>query len=143
MSIEKDKGQCETCGKEFAYFLIHNGFNDSAYSYCNSCGRTSILSGWYDKIPAVAKLKLHQAIPETTEPYLEKCECGGDFKRDASPRCPYCNTELSAIAATTHIEKNSPGTQKGWRWQQNWQGIYCVIVEGKSVTNNWKNQENK
>ena len=143
MSIGKDKGQCETCGKGFAYFLVHNGFNDSAYSYCNRCGRTSILSGWCDIIPAGAKLKLHQVIAETSEPYLEKCECGGNFKRDASPRCPHCNTELSAIAATTYIEKNAPGTQKGWRWQQNWQSIYCIIVEGKSVTNNWKSQENK
>jgi len=124
-------------------FLVHNGFNDSAYAYCDRCGRTSILSGWHDKIPSRAQLKLHQAFPESTEPYLEKCKCEGSFKRDASPRCPHCNTELSAIAATTYIEKNAPGTQKGWRWQQNWQGIYCIIVEGKSVTNNWKNQENK
>lgn len=143
MSTEEDKGRCEICSGQFTYFLVHNGFNDSAYAYCDRCGRTSILSGWHDGIPAGVQLKLHQAISETAEPYLEDCECGGKFKRKASPRCPHCKGELSAIAATSYIEKNAPGTQSGWRWQQNWQGIYCIIVEGKSVTDNWKSQESK
>src|SRR5262245_17088135 len=101
MSIEKDKGQCETCGKEFAYFLVHNGFNDSAYSYCNSCGRASILSGWYDKIPAVAKLKLHHAIPETTEPHLEKCEYGRSGRPSMAMRLSGGRNDFSIIFCET------------------------------------------
>jgi len=39
-------GACESCGHQFRYDLIHNGFNDSAYGYCDLCGCTLLLSGW-------------------------------------------------------------------------------------------------
>jgi len=47
-------GSCEHCRHEFPYALIHNGFNDSAFAYCDACGTTSILSGWFKSIPADA-----------------------------------------------------------------------------------------
>jgi len=45
---------------------------------------------------------------------------------------------LSAERAAAYIEKNAPGTKKGWRWQQSWHGMYCVIIEGRSTKNNWR-----
>ena len=35
-------GTCESCGHSFDYMLIHNGFNDSAFAYCDSCGMTAL-----------------------------------------------------------------------------------------------------
>ena len=130
-------GNCSKCPKEFCYLLFHNGFNESAYAYCDKCGKTAVLSGWFDAIPAGANLKIHQKISAEIEPYLKPCECGGHFTQDASPRCPRCLSELSAIEATDFIERNALGTEKGWRWQQNWDGIYCVAIEDNVVNNNW------
>jgi hypothetical protein len=138
MDKQKDIGYCEVCRKQFGYSLIHNGFNDSAYAYCDACGMTALLSGWYENIPETTDIKFHQVIAENVEPFLKDCKCGGKFRKNASPRCPHCNSELSAIEATKYIEQNALGTKQGWRWQQNWQGLYCIIIENKCVTDNWK-----
>ena len=37
-------GTCESCESSFPYYLIHNGFNDSTYAYCDHCGRLAILN---------------------------------------------------------------------------------------------------
>ena len=97
-----------------------------------------MLDAWYPKIPKHTGLKFHQAITESVEPLLKPCECGGRFRRGASPRCPHCNSELSAIEATKYIEANAPGTKGGWRWQQDWVGLYCIIIEDRMVKDNWK-----
>jgi hypothetical protein len=139
MGREKDIGRCETCGEKFGYYLIHNGFNDTAYSYCDSCGMTSLVGGWGDtKVPKEARLKIHGVISESAEPFLKRCQCGGRFRRGASPRCPHCNAELSAVGATKYIEENAPGAREGWRWQQDWVGMYCIVIEDKLVENNWR-----
>jgi len=138
MAEKQDTGNCETCSKNFGYALIHNGFNDSAYAYCDSCGEIAILSGWFSDIPTNSNIKFHQVISEEVEPFLKNCECGGRFRKNASPHCPHCNAELSAIEATKYIEQNAVGTQLGWRWQQNWQGLYCIVIENKLVKDNWK-----
>jgi hypothetical protein len=100
---------------------------------------TSLVGGWGDtRIPADAHLKIHGVIPESAEPFLKKCECGGSFRKNASPRCPRCNAKLSAEAVTEYIEGNAPGTREGWRWQRNWVGIYCIVIEDRLVENNWR-----
>ena len=138
MDHSDDTAWCESCRVGFTYFLVHNGFNDSAYAYCDTCGMTALLSGWSKKIPAGVNLKIHEVISESVEPFLQKCTCGGTFRRDASPRCPRCNSKLSATEAAKYIEANAPGAKKGWRWQRNWQGLYCITIEGRVVNDNWK-----
>ena len=133
-----NEGKCTGCASEFHYSLIHNGFNESAYAYCDRCGKTAILSGWSKAIPESAPIKFHEKITPQVEGFLKPCECGGKFTHDASPRCPHCREELSPVEATTWIERNAPGTAKGWRWQRSWNGIYCIIVEGNEVSDNWK-----
>jgi hypothetical protein len=71
------------------------------------------------------------------ESYIQPCECGGRFKRGAAPRCPHCCQPLSAESATSYIESNAPGTKKGWHWQRNWSGIYCIVIENNRVDNNF------
>lgn len=72
----------------------------------------------------------HHEINSEIEPFLTPCFCGGHFRKGATPRCPDCGMTLSAESATNYIEKNAPGTAKGWRWQRNWSGIYCIAIEG-------------
>jgi len=131
------KGKCETCGEKFKSELIHNGFNDSAYAYCSKCGITGLIDGWRKDIPESANFKAHGQITEETQMLLAPCECGGTFLRGSSPRCPKCRNELSPDAAATWIEDQSPGTEKGWRWQNTWDGLYAIVVNDKSVELAW------
>ena len=94
-----DLGACESCDRTFAYQLVHNGFNDSAFAYCDRCGREASLSCWYSNIPPAAHLKVHGPVNPEAEALLMPCQCGGAFRANASPRCPYCNTELSPEVA--------------------------------------------
>jgi hypothetical protein len=133
-----DNGLCDACGHAFAYQLIHNGFNDTAFAYCDRCGSTALLSGYFKGVPPAAKLAIYGPVNAEAEGLLKPCACGGSFRHDAAPRCPHCNTVLSAEKARAYIEKNAPGTSRGWRWQGSWSGLYCIIVEGRSVENNWE-----
>ena len=139
MIRDKDFGHCETCHQRFGYYLIHNGFNDSAYAYCDRCGETSILDYYFGNapIPSGVHLKPHEVIDESIEPFLASCSCGGKFRKTAVPRCPHCSSPLSAIEAAKYIEANAPGAKGGWRWQRTWTDLYCIVIEDKVVHNNW------
>jgi hypothetical protein len=130
-------GTCPS-GHRFPFILVHNGFNDTGYAYCDSCGMTTLVGGWDDtRRPAAAPLCIQGPIQIETEPWLESCACGGHFSANAEPRCPKCQVALSAEDASTFIEKNAPGTKKGWKWQRSWNGIYCIVIAGRLVQNNW------
>ena len=132
-------GSCERCRGSFDYMIVHNGFNDTAYAYCDRCGMTTFVGGYSDpRKPPDAPLRLHDCILVETEPWLAPCECGGRFRREAAPRCPSCNEPLSAQSAATYIERNAPGTAKGWWWQRSWIGMYCIVVNGRMTKNNWR-----
>ena len=121
---------CDHCEKSFRYVLRHCGFGDSAYAYCDSCGMLALLDLW--RIPEPLKKVCpigHGEIDQQVEQFLTHCVCGGQFRKGASPRCPHCRELLSALAMTAPIERNAPGTAKGWRWQKSWDGLYCIAVE--------------
>src|SRR5438552_3175373 len=44
-AMDNSIGSCENCGHTFQYRLVHNGFGDSAYAYCDKCSFTVLLSG--------------------------------------------------------------------------------------------------
>ena len=137
--MARGRGQCSACRATFAYQLIHNGFNDTAYAYCESCGSTALLSCWFPKIPPDSGLKVHGPISEEVEPLLLSCDCGGRFRADAVPRCLKCRAVLSATEARSYIEADhQEGVREGWRWQGSWQGTYCIIVGGRVVNDNWR-----
>ncbi len=130
-------GTCESCDQSFAFQLIHNGFNDSAFAYCDQCGSTALLDGWNEGIPESVEFKVHGPVNPTAEALLQPCSCGGRFLASASPRCPHCSAPLSAEEARSYIEASAPGAQEGWRWQGNWDGMYCIIIEDRLVKDNW------
>jgi len=121
----------------FRYSLVHNGFNDSAYGYSDTTCYTCLLDGWTPTPPGVS-LTIHKKITADVEEYLTQAPDGGHFLASAVPRCPHCNEPLDPIKATTYIERNAEGTKSGWRWQQSWNGIYSISIEGRVVRNNWR-----
>lgn len=131
-------GSCEHCRQQFGYWLEHCGFGDCVYAYCNSCGKTAIFSLWDKRMPKLANCPGQQEMCSEMEPYVNACECGGCFRRGSVPRCPFCANPLSPELATSYIEANAPGTKKGWRWQRNWSGVYCIIIKGKKIDNNFR-----
>ena len=128
-------GTCENCKRNFAYATIHNGFNDSAFAYCDRCGRAAFFSAW-SKRPSDAVFQ-QGSLPSHLESLCAPCECGGNFRANASPRCPHCHEELSAELAASYIERDAAGTAKGWRWQRSWNGLYAIVIEGRSAKDPW------
>ena len=144
---EQSIGKCDKCGVEFGYYLVHNGFNDSNYAYCDKCGKVAFLNlHERDRIFGHNK-RFFTFIPQgiigkDMETVIKQCSCGGTFKHDASPRCPLCKNQLSAIAAKEYIEKNAlanwPKNKKRWKWQNNWDDLYAIVIENNVVRDNWK-----
>jgi len=137
MPRELSAGTCEHCHSQFGYWLFHCGFGECVYGYCDSCATTAILSLWDKRMPKLTDCPGQQEMCSALEPYVQPCECGGRFKRGASPRCPHCHQPLSADSATSYIESNAPGTKKGWRWQRNWSGLYGIVIDNKQVEDNF------
>jgi hypothetical protein len=135
---DERRGTCEHCGESFAFCLTHNGFNESFYAYCSACGMTAILHTMY-KDRAADGLPRHRSITAGGERYLAPCSCGGAFLPGESPRCPHCQQRLSAVAATPWIEAAyPPGSAKGWKWQQDWLGLYSITIEDRWMKDPWR-----
>lgn len=137
MAREDGKGKCDECGALFGYYLIHNGFNDSTYAYCDRCGCTAVLNllAMEKRLGELPKLVV--PIPERLESHLSPCQCGGRFRTSGVPRCPRCRHPLSAKRAATWVEKNAPGSRQGWRWQRSWQGLYAIVIGDREVFDPW------
>ena len=137
MARQDGKGTCEHCGATFGYYLIHNGFNDSTYAYCDSCGGTAVLN----LLTAEQRLgrlpDLVVPIPDDLAHHLAPCACGGRFVAEAVPRCPTCREALSPKSAGAWIEHNAPGARQGWRWQQSWNGLYAIVIGENEVSDPW------
>jgi hypothetical protein len=136
MSRRDGEGTCEHCRATFDYYLVHNGFNDSTFGYCDRCGETVIVysdNTGFDGAP----VQSHHALPPTVQARLPSCSCGGRFRADAAPRCPACRETLSAERATSWLEAQALGTAGGWQWQRAWQGLYCIIIENRDVEYHW------
>jgi hypothetical protein len=137
MSREQSTGRCDKCSQSFTYYLVHNGFNDSGYAYCDSCCYVAVFS---HPPPGTPKMDYGHITPEI-EPYLLSCPARGYFRAAAQPRCPHCDNTLDPVRATDYIEPNAPGTAKGWRWQRSWTGIYCIIIDNRVANDPWKSHE--
>jgi hypothetical protein len=130
-------GTCGACGQTFGYILIHNGFNDSAYGYCDLCGTTALFDAYSDAVPKGVDVGFHGALRADAERLVRPCACGGHFRGSAAPRCPHCAKALSAEASAEYIERHAPGTVKGWRWQRSWQGLYAIVIENRLAEDPW------
>ncbi len=86
------KGDCEHCCRIYHYTLLHAGFGDYSYAYCDRCGTLATFdysSSFILNLPALQTQ--HQAIEASWHPFIAECACGGHFRSDASPRCVFCS----------------------------------------------------
>lgn len=102
MSVEDPTGWCQHCGGTFRYRLVHNGFGNSAYAYCDDCSFTVLLSEWSPAAKRVPFQSQRRITPDL-ECLLKPCPCGGKYLASADPNCPNC---AQALDATNYIEKN-------------------------------------
>jgi hypothetical protein len=139
MAHQLQIGTCDDCHKRFEYTLIHNGPSNSSYAYCDQCGKTALLDVAEARFPVeLLKESAYKVIAAGVEKHLRHCDCGGKFSREGVPRCPHCRQPLSAVRAADYIEQQPPSMSHDWRWQKNWTGNYCIIVEGRQIRNNFK-----
>lgn len=138
MSRYSSEGVCEACQASFRFFLIDTRANASAYAYCDACGTTALLSGGPAGTSAGGETP-HGPVPAAAEARLSACACGGCFRAAASPRCPECRAELSAVAATPWIEAKARRRKSDWRWQGSWHGDHCIVIENRLQQDDWKN----
>lgn len=134
MNRVSHKGSCDHCRDDFLFEIIHNGINESSYAYCSDCGTTALLDTQTQDRPGISR---HRMIAPEGEVLLSACRCGGRFAARAEPRCPRCRGTLDAVKATEYIEAAIRPVAAGWKWQGNWHGLYCMIIEGRVIRNNW------
>ena len=124
------KGDCEHCSRNYRYSLWHSGFGDNSYAYCDECGLLALINYTNPHVAGFPPHKTQYAeIDESWEPFLKPCPCGGRFRKGQSPRCPFCKERLSSVHAAGHIEAQAHGAGKGWRWQNDWTGVYCIAID--------------
>ena len=58
------------------------------------------------------------------------------FRRGAAPRCPDCLEQLSPVHAAKHIATQTTAAAKGWQWQNNWSGVYCMAMDDPNAPGN-------
>lgn len=137
-AIALHEGQCESCRAKFRYRLIHAGFNETIYAYCEQCGMILLLDTHDPR--AVAQRQRSDwagAIDAAIEPLFSACPCGGRCRRSASPRCPRCRQRLDPTIAAEWIERQAEDNRQrpgSWKWQRNWTGCYCIAIEVKDRT---------
>lgn len=134
--ISEERGTCEHCAAQFSYRLVHNGWSNTAYAYCDTCGCTALFHE-LGPIPPAAPIRFQKRIGDDVEQFLRPCDCGGHFRASAVPRCPSCSGPISADNAASYIEANAPGTSKGWTWQRNWSDYYCIIINQREAREPW------
>jgi hypothetical protein len=124
------RGDCEHCGSIYHYTLLHAGFGDYSYAYCDACGMLATFAYSSSFLLSLPRLSAqHQAIDTAWESFMRPCKCVGRFRSSAFPRCVFCREPHSAEHAAPHIERNSLGAGRGWRWQKNWTEVYCLAIE--------------
>ena len=99
---------------------------------------TALFGAYSPRTPEGIDIGFHGAITPEAEERVELCVCGGHFRGTAVPRCPRCEEMLSADEAAADIERNAPGTSKGWRWQRSWSGLYAIVIEDRLVNDPWR-----
>jgi hypothetical protein len=127
------EGACAHSGAVFRFELVHSGLNGSAFAYCGDCGCTALLDGRKPGSPVA----LHGPITGDAEALLAACACGGGFAGNHAPRCPHCRGTLDAKSATGYIEAAIQPVAAGWKWQGDWHGLYCMIVEKRFAVDPW------
>jgi hypothetical protein len=123
--------------------VIHNGFNDSCYAYCDRCGRAALIDlipflyGGAEPKPVDGSGSHAAVIGSHFERAMRPCPCGGHFRRGAAPRCPTCSAEVSPEQFGDTLKRGlwsyspQPARSGAREFVRDslWQGIYCILFE--------------
>lgn len=126
--------KCSTCSELFSVEVLHAGFDDSEFLYCDHCHRVAVLNIYSGRSTALRDLaqaglwtwRDSPGARSQIEALLAPCECGGHFTFDAVPRCPHCRDPLILDSVLSQLDA------RGW-WKQGWRGVYCLITAGGRV----------
>jgi len=79
----------------------HAGFSNQGFMYCDSCSATLEFGSYNQEYVKIVGDKhpwmLSTEEKAKVEDHLRPCACGGRFRFDALPRCPFCDCELAAV----------------------------------------------
>jgi len=102
MKINFECPQCHHKIKADYPDIIHSGFDDSGFLYCDKSGD---LLTWSSFDPRYVQLvgqihpwALSKEQKSIVESSLIRCDCGGTFAFAATPRCPVCNHTIPEIS---------------------------------------------
>lgn len=132
-----DIGSCENCNQRFSYALIHNGFNDSAYAYCDTCGcvASSLLGR---EPPTASRFASTARLPRTSSGTLIDVAAGVSFELKHRRDARIADTHSRLMSPPDILRRMRQGPRKDGAGNVNWQGLYCIIVEGRSIKAPWK-----
>src|SRR5215510_13070219 len=95
---------CPCCGRSIFLkqsYQYHAGFSNRGFLYCDSCAGLVTFSTYN---PSYVKLvgekhpwSLSEDEQQKVEKHLQSCSCGGHYRFNAPPRCPFCNCNLSGL----------------------------------------------
>lgn len=81
--------------------IYHAGFSNLGFLYCDTCPNILEFSTYNRNYVAIVGGKhpwtLVHKDKKKVEDHLRQCSCGGKFKFDLKPRCPYCKSNLESF----------------------------------------------
>ncbi|MBI5300160.1 MAG: hypothetical protein HY877_07725 [Deltaproteobacteria bacterium] len=97
--------KCPHCRKNIHLkqkYPYHAGFSDVGFLYCNMCPTLLLFRAYdleFEKLVGETKVPWSLILTEKkkVEDNLKPCPCGGHFRFDAYPRCPYCNQNVQSL----------------------------------------------
>jgi hypothetical protein len=96
------------------------------------------VAGRFDKALESAFVTAYRSIQDAcTEPRAPRLPPDSDDPipcgtfRPGSRPCIRPAARRALLEAALWLEAQAPSTAKGWPWQQSWQGLYALIVDGK------------
>lgn len=104
--------------------VVHAGFDDSGFLYCDKNGDLitwSTFDDTYQKlIGQIHPWLLSNDQKRIVEISLKECDCGGKFIYSAPPRCPNCNYPIPNIVKDNlhwvRLKKHIDGTKRNiWK----------------------------
>lgn len=95
---------CPHCGRVIKLkqkHFYHAGFNDRGFLYCDTNAGIFEFSSFNSNYERLAGNKHPWTLDEVEkgqlETHISPCPCGGRFRFDAYPRCPYCRGDLTTL----------------------------------------------
>lgn len=95
---------CPSCQKEITLqqkHFYHAGFSNLGYLYCDKDSSTLKFGSYNPNYQSIMRHKHPWTLTAEEKAVLEKhlapCKCGGRFRFDAPPLCPFCKSSLASL----------------------------------------------